>query len=199
VRRRDTRKRMLLFLLKDFSSRHTVTSIADMVGVSRVGAWKTLKEMDSEKLIILSPAGTGRTSTFTVALNWGNVLTRKNLETYLIEDAIKNRRWQENFERLGKISSFLIIYGSILHSPKEANDIDIMCVVARKSAFRAIEDGINIIQKTQLKRIHPLNLTEDEFSSELKKPNPVFIDAVRKGIVLFGQDNFVRVMEGVMR
>jgi predicted nucleotidyltransferase len=199
VKRENTKKGILLFLLKDFLNRHTVTSIADAIGVSRVGAWKSLKEMKSEKLVTLSPAGTGKTSTFTVALNWDNVLTQKNIETCLIEEALENQRWRSNFELLGQKVLFLIIYGSILHSPREANDIDIMCVVARKSAFKDVEKVLNNLQKTQLKHMHSLNFTEDEFRSELRKQNPVFIDAIRKGVVLFGQESFISFMKGVVK
>lgn len=199
MKRENTKKGILLFLLKDFLNRHTVTSIADAIGVSRVGAWKSLKEMKSEKLVTLSPAGTGKTSTFTVALNWDNVLTQKNIETCLIEEALENQRWRSNFELLGQKVLFLIIYGSILHSPREANDIDIMCVVARKSAFKDVEKVLNNLQKTQLKHMHSLNFTEDEFRSELRKQNPVFIDAIRKGVVLFGQESFISFMKGVVK
>jgi predicted nucleotidyltransferase len=155
--------------------------------------------MKSEKLVTLSPAGTGKTSTFTVALNWDNVLTQKNIETCLIEEALENQRWRSNFELLGQKVLFLIIYGSILHSPREANDIDIMCVVARKSAFKDVEKVLNNLQKTQLKHMHSLNFTEDEFRSELRKQNPVFIDAIRKGVVLFGQESFISFMKGVVK
>lgn len=35
--------------------------------------------------------------------------------------------------------------------------------------------------------------------SEVEKPNKAFIDAVRKGVVLFGQEKFINFIKGVTK
>ena len=94
---------------------------------------------------------------------------------------------------------FLIIYGSILTSSKEANDIDIISVLSNKKNFIEIEKIVSTAQKTQLKKIHLLNFTETEFKNELKKPNKAFIDAIKKGVVLFGQERFIKFIRGLAK
>lgn len=191
--------KILKILLKDFTIKPTITSLAKEVNMSRVGTWKVLKKMQSDKLIALSPVGSGKTSTYYVSLNWDNLLVEKTLALSLTEDALKNQRWLNNFEELKEKVDFLMIFGSIIHSPREANDIDILCIVSNKNKFLEIEKTIKKIQKTQLKKIHASCLTQLEFRQELKKPNKVFTDAIKEGIILFGQEKFIKFMKNISR
>jgi len=188
--------KVLKILLKDFSTKKTITSLAKETIMSRVGIWKVLKKLESDKLIILSAIGTGRTSIYSVSLNWKNPILEKVFAVALTEESLKNQRWLSNFKELEAKVDFLVIYGSILHFPKEANDIDVIGV-AKKNKFLEIEKIMSNIQKTQLKRIHALNFTRDEFKKELEKPNKAFVDSIKKGIILFGQENFIRFMKNI--
>lgn len=191
-------KGILKILLRDFTIKPTITSLAKEVGMSRVGMWKVLKKLEMEKIIRLFPVGVGKTSTYRAILNWDNPLTEKILALALTEDALKNQRWMANFAELRDKVDFLIIYGSVIQLPKEANDIDILCVVP-KSGFLDIEESIKKIQKTQIKKIHILNFTQTEFKQELEKPNKIFIDAIKRGIILFGQERFIKFLKGISK
>lgn len=190
--------KVLKIILKDFAVKSTISSLAKETGLSRVGMWKVIKKLDKEKLVLLSPIGTGKTSASTINLNWENPLVEKNLSLVLTEDAIKQQRWISNFSELENKADFIIIYGSIIYSPKEANDIDILSILNKKN-FKQIDKVLNTIQKTQIKKIHALNFTQEEFKKELEKPNKAIIDAVKKGIILFGQENFVRFMKNICK
>ena len=190
--------KILKLLLKDFTIKPTITALAKEISMSRVGTWKILKKLEAEKLIILSPIGAGKTSTYSISLNWENPIVEKTLSLALTEDTLKNQRWLSNFAELEDKVDFLLIYGSIIHSPKEANDIDILGVT-NKNKFLEIEESIKKIQKTQIKKVHALNFTPAEFKGELEKPNKIFIDAINKGIILFGQENFIKFIRSIFR
>lgn len=189
-------QRIIVILLKDFSSTHTVSSLAKSLKISRVGVWKVLKKLEAEKLIIIYPAGKGKTSTFILKLNWENILLDKTLALYLTKDALKQKRWRANFTELEIEVDFLILYGSILHDLKEASDIDILSV-SKKKKLGKISDIIMKIQKIQFKKIHALNFTHTEFKDELKRKNKAMIDAIKKGTILFGQENFIEFMKDI--
>ncbi len=191
-------RRVLLHLLKDFSGTHTITTLAKGLGLSRVGIWKVLKKLKEGKYVSLKSVGKGKTSASIVKINWENPLVEKTLSLYLTEEAIKQRRWQVNFLELENVVDFAILYGSILHSPQEARDIDILGV-AHKKNFVKIQAVNDKVQKTQSKKIHAINFTENEFKTELQKSNKAFIDAIRKGVILFRQENFVKFMEEVTK
>ncbi|MBI2148878.1 hypothetical protein HYU23_04310 [Candidatus Woesearchaeota archaeon] len=189
------KNKILLILLKDISIKHTITSLAKELKITRVGIWKILKRLESQEFIKLVQIGKGKTSTYLIELKW-DVLTEKTLALYLTEEALKQLRWRSNFEGLENDVDFIIIYGSILQSFKEANDIDILCI-ANKDKFIKIQNTINKIQKMQIKKIHDISFTKEEFEWELTNSNKAFIEAVKKGVVLFGQEKFVKFMKEV--
>lgn len=194
----NTTKRLTLILLKDLSRTHTITSLAKELNMSRVGVWKILKQLQSEDFVKLTSIGSGKTSTSITSLNWESVLVEKSLALYLTEEALQQRRWQSNFGDLEKLVYFIILFGSVLHSPKEAKDIDIV-IVSQKRKFIKIQKIVDKIQKSQLKKIHAINFTEREFKEELKKPNKALFDAIKKGAILFGQEKFIRFMKEIVK
>ena len=193
------REKILVMLLKDMGIKKTVSSIAHEIGLSRVGAWKILKKMEAEGIIAISRVGAGDTSALFIELNWVCPILEKTLSLALMEDAIRNPRWMDTFKELQPKADFLLLYGSAISSPREANDIDILCISGGRQKILEIDRIISKIQKTQLRKIHALCLTPRELASELSKPNMPYVDALKKGIVLFGQDEFVAFMRGVWR
>ena len=188
---------ILKVLSKQFTIKWTITSLAKELNVSRVGIWKVLKKSEAEKLILLSPIGEGKTSILNINLNWENPILEKSLALILTEDAFKNQKWLNNFKELENKLDFLILYGSVIHSPKEANDIDILGVVSNKNNFLFIDENIKKIQKTQIKKIHSENFTQAEFKEEIRKPNKIFIDAIKNGVILLGQEKFIKFIKEV--
>lgn len=189
-----TTQKILISLVKDFSVVHTATSLSQWLKMSRWGVWKTMKKLQEEELIIIKPVGTGKTSTQTVHLNWNNKLTEKTVILALAQEASTYKRWSFNFADVESEVDFFILYGSILHSPQAARDIDVFGVSAEKNLAK-ISKQIFAIQKTQEKKIHSINFTQSELRSELQKPNKAVVDAIKKGIVLFGQENFTQFMK----
>jgi predicted nucleotidyltransferase len=190
---------ILKILLKNITKKHTVTSLSKEREISRVGSWKLLKELEKENLIILTPIGPEKTSVQEVSFNWDNPLLEKTLALLLTEDALKQNKWRYNFKELENHVGFLILFGSILHSPKEANDIDILNLVSNEENFVKISKIITNIQITQNKKIHAINLTEKELKHELKNKNKVYTETLKKGIVLFGQENFIKFIREISK
>ena len=190
----NNKEKILELLLKEPFEVHTATSIAEALKITRQGVWKTLNKLEDNDLINLNPISKAKTSATSINLNWSNPVTEKNLSLTLTKESLKQHRWMVNFKELESKTHFLILFGSILNKPKEANDIDIIAVTSKKS-FKAIEEEIMKIQKTQLKKIHLIDLTKEEFNQELKKHNKAYIEAVTKGVVLYGQDNFIKFIK----
>ncbi|MEK6823739.1 MAG: HTH domain-containing protein [Nanoarchaeota archaeon] len=199
MERTNTEDKILAILLKQFLINWTITSLANEINLSRVGIWKVLKKLEKEKLIILISIGKGKTNTISIKLNWENIILEKKLSLILTEEASKQQRWLNNFEELKDVTEFTLIYGSILHSPKEANDIDILEIVSNKKDFLKIEKIVQKIQKTQIKKIHSESFTKEEFREEIKKPNKIFIDAIKKGIILFRQEKFIKFVRDIQK
>jgi DNA-binding Lrp family transcriptional regulator len=178
-------------LLKEPFREHTVTSIAEAMNISRPGTWKALKKLEADKMIISEAVGTGKTSTARIKLNWNNPVTEKTLSLLITKEALNYERWMDNFSSLKDYSEFLVLFGSILTKPKEANDIDLLAIVKTKEDYSRIDEAIRKIQLTQSKKIHMIDLSKEELASELKKSNKAYLDAIKKGIILYGQNEYL--------
>src|SRR3989344_4757423 len=144
----ETDKHILTILLKDLSTTHTATSLSKQLKMSRWGTWKIIKKLEEDELVIYNKIGSGKTGTKSIMLNWNNVLSEKALAFSLTQEALKYSRWRYNFSDLEKVVDFLILFGSILHSSKAANDIDMIGVV-NKNKFIKIDNLLLRIQETQ--------------------------------------------------
>ena len=181
---------ILKILLKEFIKKNTISSFSEDIGIGRSGVWKALKRLESKKLINLEPIGT---------LNWKNPVVEKTLAAILTEDALEQERWRDNLKKLEKHTLFTILFGSILHSPKEANDIDLLVIVKTKKDFKVVESILLEAQQTQIKKIHAIDLTKEELKAELKKKNRAYLEALKKGVILFGQENFIKFVGDISK
>ena len=129
MKKEKNEEKILKVLLKQFSYSWTITSLSNEINISRVGLWKILKKLKREKIIVLSSVGEGKTNVLNIKLNWENLIIEKKLSLLLTEETLNYQRWMSNFNELKNLTDFLILYGSILHSPNKANDIDLIGVV----------------------------------------------------------------------
>ena len=199
VTNKENSSRILSVLARGIFQSQTATILAKELKMSRWGIWKILKELEKEGLINLVPLGSGKTSTHLIRLNWKNDLLEKTLSLIFAQEAAEYGRWKFVFSELESYVDFLILYGSILHSPKEANDIDIISIISNKKNFLKIDDILKEKQITQSKRIHDIIFSSREFKYELQKPNKAFIDAIKKGVVLFGQEKFIKFIKEMQK
>ncbi len=195
---KNAAQRLVVLLLKDLGI-HTATSLSKELKMTRQGTWKVLKKLEKDGLIMLEQIGEGKTSTQRIRLNWNNEVVEKTLALSLAHEALQNQRWRFDFAELKPEVDFLILYGSILHSPKEAGDIDIISVVSKEKNLAKLSDIVLKAQETQTKKIHSINLTQKEFEQELKRPNRAYVEAVKKGVILFGQENFIKFIKRLQK
>ena len=191
-----TFEKILKILAKEPFTEHTATSLSLSLGITRQGLWKTLNNLSKDEMISLKSIANTKKSAVKIELKFKNLLALKTLSLILTKEAMNNERWRFELAELEKYSDFIILFGSILTSPKEARDIDILAVLDKKN-FKSINEVKNKIQKTQAKEIHLIDLTREEFKDELKKQNKAYIDALKKGIILFGKDNYIKFIEEI--
>lgn len=187
-----TKEKALSVLMRE--GEKTATELAERLKITRQAVWKLLKKLIGEEIIISRQLGSRQKSINLFSLNLKNPLSKKTLSLILTKEAMENGRWMGNFSELEKMSNFVLLFGSILTNPKQANDIDIL-VISERKYFRKIQENILEIQKVQSKKIRAIELTNEEFFKELKNKNKAYLDALKKGVILFGQENFIDEME----
>ncbi|MEK6927552.1 MAG: nucleotidyltransferase domain-containing protein [Nanoarchaeota archaeon] len=194
----NTLDKILSRLIKEPFVDHSATSLAKSLGITRQGLWKTLNKLSKDNLISLKSIANTKKSTLNIKLNYKNLITEKVISLLLTKESLNYERWRFNFTEISDYSKFIILFGSILHSPKEANDIDLLLVVDDKKDFNTINKIMWKLQQTQVKKIHFIALTEKELKEEFQiNKNKAYIDAFKKGIVLFGQEDYVKFVAGL--
>lgn len=188
-----TSDKILSILIKEPLADHSATSLAKSLNITRQGLWKTLNRLSKDKLISLKSIADTKKSVLNIKLNFENPITEKVISLLLTKESLNYERWRFNFKRVKNYSKFIILFGSILHSSKEANDIDLLIIVDDKKIFHEIGKIMLELQQIQIKKIHYIDITEKGFKEELKiNKNKAYLDAFKKGIVLFGQDDYVK-------
>ena len=145
INKMKTDQKIIKALIKSPDT-NTISALSGEIGISRQGVFKVVKRLELERLLRLSKVGKGRTSIFVIKLNWQNPILEKQAAIILLDEAQKNQRWITNFIELEKNVKFTLIFGSVLTSPKEAKDIDLINVA---SDFITID---KIINSSQIKK-----------------------------------------------
>ncbi len=182
----------LLKVFKDFSINYNANSISKEINITPRGALKILKNLEKQGMLKSKIMGK---ATF-YKINFDDLYVCKIIETLLIsESREKASRWIEEFKSIFSDTQIIIIFGSIIRNPKEANDIDILLVYDSKN-YKKISHFITEKNKIMVKKIHNISLTIRDLINNLRN-NDAIVDSVRTGYVLNGHDKLVEVIKNV--
>lgn len=184
---------VLLTLFKDFSKNYNANSLSKQVGITPRGALKILKSLQKQNLLISKKYG----KAVFYKINLDDYFAFRTIETLLIYEAReKAPRWLSEFKELFKEVEIVIIFGSIVREPKKANDIDLLLVFKQKK-MKPVKHFISEKNKILLKPIHPVIQSLNDIKNNLKKKDPVVLNALRRGYVLHGFDKLIEVVKNV--
>jgi hypothetical protein len=181
-------KEVLLHLFRNPFTVQTITSLTENLKRSRVGVWKTIKNLEKDNYLKLKPLESLRKKVYTIGINWDNPLVEKTLEMYLVGETLNYDEWTKNFKNLGNVLDFLI-----LSKGKESHKI---IGVTQKGKFIRIQKPANI-EELEGKEVETSSVTNLDFFQGLKNQKEEYAKALGDGIILFGQDSFIRFMKQV--
>lgn len=185
-------KEALLILFKDFTSYYNANSLSKLLYISRIGTMKLLKKLYNRD--ILKDRKIGKSTVY--KLNLENDYVR-NLISFLLADEANNfKRWKDEFKDLCKKERIIMLYGSTIKNYEKARDIDIM-VVTKKEEYKEISKVINERQKFLSKKIHSIELTENDLLKNLQDKQKAVIDIVKNAIILYGQNKYAEIIQNV--
>ena len=189
----EKERETLLILFKDFASYYNSNSISKVLGISHVGAQKIFKRLLKENIIKDRPIG----KSIVHKLNLEDDYVRKLISFLLAEEAnSKFKRWKEEFKELFKKERIVMLFGSAITNYKTARDIDIMLLMDRKD-YKEVKKFIDEKQQVLPKKIHSIELTEEDLIKNIKKGQETAIDIVKNAVILYGHDKYVEVIKNV--
>jgi predicted nucleotidyltransferase len=188
----NAEKQILLRIAMAIDKDYNSSNIAKELNLSRVGAFKALKELEKKGLV--KGKRLGKAIFYKVPLS--DEYARKNVEVLLMEKARKYERWIDEFKDLSRYVDVIILFGSIIKDESKANDIDIL-LVFKKELNKKISFQIREKNEMLTKKIHPIKQTKNDLIRNIKKKDDVILSAIRNGVVLHGYDRLLEVIKNV--
>lgn len=188
---KDNEMRFVLSILKSPEMQYSATSLARNMNISSMGALKIARKLEKEA--ILSSKQIGKAKVFHLNLN--NDYARQYVKFLLKREAeIASpyvKRWIRELEKLHD-AQLVILFGSVLRKGQEAIDIDALVVIGKKS-FDKVKKELELINRINDKKIHPVYQTKGDLKRNIAKPDKVVLNAI-KGIVVSGNDTLIEIL-----
>ena len=187
--------KILSLLIRDIEP-YNINQIARTLKISVGSAHKILKNLEGRNIVNVKELG----NALYYSLNLDNNEAVKSSELVLIED--KNKILKENATAriyaldLEKYEAkCIVLFGSILSKEEKANDVDVLFIIKNKGKASGVNKFCLEISKTRTKKIHPLIMLEQDFTSNIKMRNKTILDIVKKCAVLRGEDVFIKAIK----
>ncbi len=192
---REITNNEMIFVLSIFKSpevEYNANSIAKEMGISSMGALKIAKRLEKENIIKAKKLGKAKF----YKLNFSNDYVRQYVKFLLKREAEQAypyiKVWVEYIEKI-KSADAAILFGSVLKKQKEAKDIDVV-LITDKTRFYKLKKEVEDINLINVKRLHPVYQTKEDFINNIKKEDKPLFSAI-KGIVVFGEDIIINLLE----
>lgn len=185
-------------LVRNVPNRFNVNQIARGLEISVGSAYKILKSLHEREIVVSQRIGNG----IYYALNLDNKEAGKVVELVLMESKNKSLAknpqasvYAKDLQEATKFSRAAILFGSILER-KDANDVDVLFIIDKGKA-KAAEGFCLRLSNLRPKRVNPLLMTAADFRKNVVKQDRVVTDILKKGMIIFGEDEIVKALKGV--
>ncbi len=192
-------KRVLRFLATSPNRDYSINGIAKACGITPNGAHRLLNKF--HMLGILEPEHIANIKSY--KLDFSEEKKEKTMRILelaftidILEGRIKPRKL--DLASLKDRTEACILFGSYITTKQKPNDLDILFVLKQKD-FVEFKRGLAKAQDIIPLKIHEVIQTEDDLRQNLKKGDPLVIEALRNGIVLWGEDILVKVVKDAVR
>ena len=186
------------YLVRNIPGKFNVNQVARNLKISVGSAYKILKSLEKKQILVSEKIGNG----IYYALNLSSRETENLIQLVLIESRNKSLAknpqasiYAKDLQETKKLSKAVILFGSILDR-KNVNDIDALFIVD-KGKTKGVEDFCLKLSSLRPKRVNPLLMTAADFRKNIKKQDKIIADILEKGIILFGENEIIKILRGV--
>ena len=183
---------IVLSIFKSPEKYYNANNIAKHLNISSMGALKILKRLEKENIIASKRVGKANI----YSINFKNDYARDYIRFALKRETKQShpyvKRWVTEIKNLTRAKG-AILFGSILRKYREAKDIDVLLITS-KEEFSSLKNQIDGVNNVNIKKIHPVYQTEEDFKKHVKEEDKIVLNAI-KGVYSFGEDLFIRLLE----
>ena len=183
--------RFVLVIFKNPEKEYNTSNIAEILGISPMGALKIARSLEKENIVKSREIGKARV----YQLNLQDAYVRQYLKFLLKREAEQSpayiKMWVNELRKI-KNADAAVLFGSILRS-KEARDIDVLLITSQKR-FSKLKKEVESINLINIKKLHPLYQSEKDIKTNINNGDKALLNAI-KGIVIFGEDKLIDLLK----
>lgn len=184
---------VLLKLFKDFSADYNANSLSKVMKLTPRGTLKIVKSLFQQG--ILQKKKFGKAMFYKV--NFKEDYPCKLIETLLRAEAQQHAsRWIFELKDSFKDIEIAILFGSVIRDSQKAKDVDVL-LVFKKEKYKPLKEFIEQKNRIVLKPLHPILQLPEDIKNNLKKKDPVILNALQQGYVLYGYEKLIEVVKHV--
>tara|TARA_Y100000310_G_scaffold266197_1_gene277608 strand:- start:969 stop:1550 length:582 start_codon:yes stop_codon:yes gene_type:complete len=191
---KDITNNEMLFVLTIFRSpknEYNTSDIARLLGISPMGALKIARKLEKENILKSKEIGKAKI----YQLNMQNNYVKQYIKFLLKREAEQApshvKVWINELRKI-KNADVAILFGSILRR-KDVNDIDVLLITSQKK-FSKLKKEVENVNLINIKRLHPMYQSKKDITENIKQEHKALLNAI-KGIVAFGEDKFIDLIE----
>ena len=179
----DNEFSVISFLVRNFTERLTIRSIAQRLSFSPAGVFNILKKLEKSNIVVGQKLGTG----LFYAINFENRIAEHLAAVVLLysEEKISmdsETRENQRFSVPKKSEGFF-------RELKQAR-----AAVFDKKTLLLVVDNITILD-ISIPNIEVITKTEDELIELLRKKDSTMLQLLKKGTALFGEDKIISIIK----
>jgi len=184
-------KNVLRMLFTAFEEDYSINQIARECNIAPNGALKILRKLENEGVLKSKKIANIKS----YSLNFESEKTKNILKIALMPELKGRLKFRfEDIKGLRKFAKACIIFGSYIDLKKEPNDIDIFFIIENKD-FKNFKREAQAVYKIVPIKVHDVLQTEEDFAENLQKKDKVILEIVKKGIILWGFDDIINIVE----
>jgi predicted nucleotidyltransferase len=185
-------KKVLKLIFSGLKDELSINQIAKACALSPNGAMKILKKFEREGIMNYKTVA----NTKIYYLDFMNEKTKNILKLALIQDSLdkKIKYRLEDLKPLKSHTKACILFGSYIKPGNRPNDLDILFIL-NKNQFPELKKISKQVYDTLPLKVHDALQTEEDFENNLIKKDKVLLSALRNGIILWGHDSIIELVE----
>ncbi len=184
-------KKVLKMLLYAFGESYSINQIAKECNIAPNGALKILRKFEKEEILKFRKIGNMKS----YSLNFEDEKTKNLLKLALIPELKGRLRYRaEDLKSLKEFTEACIIFGSYVDLKKEPNDIDLFFIIKDRK-FNDYKKESLLAHKSMPIKVHDVLQTSKDVAENLKKKDKVIIEILKTGIILWGYDKIINIVE----
>lgn len=192
---RDVTNNEMIFALTIFKSpevEYNANSISKVIGISSMGALKIAKRLEKDSIIVSKELGKAKFYKINLNSDYVRQYTKFLLKREAEQCHPYVKVWVSEARKI-KNADVAVIFGSVLKKHDTAKDIDVVLITDKKR-FLKLKKEVDEVNSINVKNIHPIYQTKEDFVKNLKKGDKIVLDAI-KGIFVFGEDIMIELLE----